>query len=555
MALGLPVAVGLALLLGWGLSLPVLLPPFQGLRSSYPLVADITHSQNQEFSSSYPVREPATPEHAAAQGWLKAQLVDLGYEVHSSPFTVRVASQNLPAENLWVTRPGRHPQVILITTAFDTLPADNPAFSADATGIALLIASARTWANLTPEYTLVFLFADASAYGPAWGAQQFLANTNLPLAAVLEVAPQGQQPTLEYAGFQRGYTPPWLRLMSEILWADMGLAVTAPDPLTEFGQRITPLALSNTGVYLRADLPAVRWRVPVAATNEAANANVEALGWVVSLLDAIPLADLQRPTWFAQGWRFTAGRYVPDGVMVLLACILFLPLWVATVWEWRMQRPRWGTLFPEFGVIVGLLVTVLDGYAVAYMLINQGLLPRYEQFPATPGDAFLLQPTAWAALLIYGFMALFGWFIFRRFYGAARRNVLVFTPHRRLMLLSLLALLTFVSVWVNPYAAIAIWLLPAYLWWWIAPRPGRLGLALNLYLVLLGCLPLILWVAQWDELRFGVWWWFLPLAVAYGTFSPLALLAGVLTLALALRFGLYGLRRSPPLLISHISKN
>jgi hypothetical protein len=85
--------------------------------------------------------------------------------------------------------------------------------------------------------------------------------------------------------------------------------------------------------------------------------------------------------------------------------------------------------------------------------------------------------------------------------------------------------------------------LPAYLWPWIEPRRTLPGKILNTALALTGLLPLLLGLALvFGDPAFGPWWWFFPLAAAYGFIPFLTVIGFLLLVALFIRFLRHGWR-------------
>lgn len=538
LALLMPVTLALVVVLGAGLAQPV---PAASM-SAVPSQLDITRllSDTQALTSLAPERVVGSPETAAARAWIIQQFEALSLTVDTLPFSVTVASEERAGVNVWATSPGERDALVVITAPYDTLPASNAAYRDNAAGVATLLALARTLASAPHHYTWVFLAADSSAYGPAWGAAHF-ARDHQPVA-VLDVNPQlGSNPTpfafLNSSGLYQGYAPLGLREIARqaLRFADQP-AIDASG-LWEWGLRALPYNLSNAAWYLGVGVPAVRFNGEV----ESVARGAETFLRTFDALDPAPTDSVNAPY-----WRITSTHALPNWATPLLQIILFAPLLAFTAIAYRQGRPREEELRPEFTAFLAWAVVGLDGYAIAFSLVAARLLPQYELFPATPGDAFLRQPTWWAALAIYGTMAVMVWYTFWGWRGSGgwgRFADRLTIPHRQTTLLILLSGLVVVTWFVNGFTAVMVLGLPAYLWPWIEPRRTLPGKLINSALAFTGLLPLLLGLGlAFGDPLFGPWWWFFPLAAAYGFVPFLTVLGFILFLALFMRFLRHGWR-------------
>jgi hypothetical protein len=483
----------------------------------------------QELSEENPERVVGSSESAAAREWFAEQFAELGLSVETLPFTVTVASQARAGMQVWATVPGASDAIIIVTAHYDTPKSGG---RDNAAGLASVLELARVFAEEQPRHTLIFLLSDSHEYGLSWGARNFVEQRLTPqqVRAVLALTASDDPRTeLDSAGFQFGYAPLWLRQVgleaAQAADGDVQEAVGVEELLA----RAFPFGMTEHGMFLRGGLPAIGLHAPSAETlGRAAEIALRA----VDALESVPPGA-------AGDWRLSASEYLPAWATLFLPLLLFAPLFLATVLAWLSDRSRWQDLRLEWSVILGLLVAGLDGYAAAFSLQALGLLPRYEWFPATPGDPFLLQIQDWAWIVIYGVAAVFAWYTFGRprSWGHLADVFNIPVAHRRNALLILLCLLV-LAVWLlNSLAAMVLLLPAAYLWPWIAPRPTRRGRLLNTLLALGGLAPLLgvfIGVALTPGL--GLWWWFLTLAAAYGLIPLPVVLAGLLGLALWMRF-------------------
>ena len=191
---------------------------------------------------------------------------------------------------------------------------------------------------------------------------------------------------------------------------------------------------------------------------------------------------------------------------------------------------------PELVALGGASLPIVNGFAAGYSLARLGLLPGYDQFPAAPGDPFLLQPADWAMLVILAVVGVSVWDIWRPSgWGALAQRLQV--PSRRVTLLTVFALAALAAWLLNGFAA-ALLLAPAgWLWPWIQPSRFPAGRALNVFLALGGLLPFMAVVAGLALTPgLGLAWWFLTAGALYGLWPLPASLAFVLSAGLFIRF-------------------
>jgi hypothetical protein len=254
---------------------------------------------------------------------------------------------------------------------------------------------------------------------------------------------------------------------------------------------------------------------------------------------ALPAA----PPGFGLDWRVTETYYLPAAWVLILSLLLFLPVFLATALEFWVQRPHPQALWPEALGLIAAALPWLNAYAVLFIVLQIGLLPKFEVFPATLDDAFLRQPADWAWVLVIVTIGLSFFDVFVRPQGWGRLPDRLTITTRRATLLLVLSVVV-VAVWLlNPFAAVLLLAPAAYQWIWIVPRPVPAGRTLNILLAVGGVLPLMgICLALAFMPAIGVWSWFLFTGALYGLFPfPVVLLLAV-SLALCVRFGWLGLR-------------
>ena len=225
----------------------------------------------------------------------------------------------------------------------------------------------------------------------------------------------------------------------------------------------------------------------------------------------------------------------PRWLNALLQLALFAPLFFITALLYRQHRPRRAELMPELTGVLGVAVTLIDGYLIALALKALGWFPVRETFSA---------PAHWrdwaALLLIYGAMIFFGRSAFRRGGWAQLAEALII-PHRRVTLLLLLSALTLAAWAVDGFAAVSALAVPAYAWLWIEPRHSVMGKLLNSALALVGLAPALL---NLSTQAIGPLAWYLPIGAVYALFPLSSILAFILLISLGVRFAVYGWREA-----------
>jgi hypothetical protein len=493
---------------------------------------DVTRalSDTAFLSAQFPNRVVGSPESARAREWLVGRFADLDLSIETLPFTVTVASQARAGVQVWASVPGASDEAIVVTAHYDT---PEHGGRDNAAGAAALLELARIFSSERPRRTLIFMLSDSREYGRAWGARNFveqrLAAQNVIAALDLDVRSHGAgtQVQVESAGFQFGHAPLWLRQTGlDSIEAAGGQASEAVGA-QELIARAFPFDMTEHGMFLRAGIPAIAFSGGAIETSGRA---AEIWVWTVDALDMIPASS-------SGDWRLTESTYLPAWAALFLPLLLFAPLFLAAAFALRSDRPRLQDFRLELTALLGIVIAGADGYAAAFILQAVRLLPRYEWFPAAPGDPFLLQIQDWVWLVIYGVAAVFAWYTFGRPRSWGHLADQLNVPHRRVTLLMTLTALALAAWLMNGLAAALLMLPAAYLWPWIAPRPTRAGRALNMALALGGVLP---WIGVFSGVALtpglGLWWWFLTLGAAYGLYPLPAVLAGIVGAALCIRF-------------------
>lgn len=527
LALLMPVTLALVGVLGVGLAQPV--PEIR---------VNTTSSQfnDDQFEVDFTVWVDSIAETASKTDSLRSAIAD-HFVGTSLPVETRIFSTTLasstqpPTGQVWVTSPGAVSQAILVSASYAESP--GLTLAGRLRGVATVVELAKVFAQQPHHYTFVFMVSDSRL-----GVEPVTAVDPGQLVAVVDLTRSHfldtEQDLLDGRGLYSGYSPLWLQEAGRIAILSTGRSVAGRSGLMEFFDRALPFHIGKAAAYLGLGTPALRLTV----------FNGLALERLLSTLDALdPLPSESVQTAY---WRLSETHYLPNWATPLLQILLFAPLFVFTVIIYRQGRPREEELRPEFTAFLAWVVVGLDGYAIAFSLVAARLLPQYELFPAAPGDPFLLQPTWWAALALYGTIAAMVGYTFWGWRGsggwgrfADRLNI----PHRQTTLLILLSGFACVTWFVNGFTAVVVFGLPAYLWPWIEPRRTLPGKIINTALALTGLLPLLVGlILAFGDPAFGPWWWFFPMGAAYGFFPLLSVLGFIGFSALFFRFLRHGWR-------------
>jgi hypothetical protein len=543
----MPVTLALVALLAAAFTQPI--PSFSLATTSPQFDVARATTDTEKLTADFPGRITGSSASARARAWIVERFSELGLEVETLPFTVTVASEVLAGEQVWATSPGARDDIILVTAHYDSPQARAAGVMNNAAGIAALLELARIFSAEAHTHTFIFMASDSSVYGPAWGAKNFIQHFDArgQIVAVLELgdtsAQAAQRIRVSGVGLRHGSTPLWMRQIAFTAIEAAGGQVDQPDGVTEYLQRAFPLGTADYATYLRAGIPAIRFDGQLGGGDNRNAADRPAHGRAAELwLRSVDALD-PLPSSTTHYFRLDRARYLSGDVLDYVQILLFAPLFLAAGMAWQKDRPHPDELQPEFTAFLGLVITGLDGYAIAFSLVALRLLPAYEMFPATAGDPFLLRPIWWAALAVYGTVAVFGWLIFRPYRGWGRLADILQIPYRRATLLVVFSALVIVLWFLNGFAASALLGPAAYLWPLIEPRRGLWGKVLNTALALTGLAPFAVCVALFfPAAAFGPWWWFLPLGAAYGLFPFLGVIAFLCGAALLLRFLRLGLR-------------
>jgi hypothetical protein len=230
------------------------------------------------------------------------------------------------------------------------------------------------------------------------------------------------------------------------------------------------------------------------------------------------------------------GRPLPTWTSAALSLGLGAPLFIATVLEFRRQRPIWQQLVPEGLALLGAAAPLLNGYAVLISLVLLKVLPRLGPYPPPTDDAVFRAPNDWITVLLLAVVGFSTWEIWLRRGGWGRLAERLAVSTRRVTLLLALCAVVLLAWPLANFTGALLFSGAALLWPWIEPRRLPAGRAVNAMLVLGGALPFA-GAAVALGLEVGsFWWWFGLMAAAYGVYSLSLTLAFIVAVAIGARF-------------------
>ena len=227
------------------------------------------------------------------------------------------------------------------------------------------------------------------------------------------------------------------------------------------------------------------------------------------------------------------------GFWILLAAIaLFLPLAFATWEAWdaaRADPASRSAIRSELVRAGGWWLIGIAGLLALWAAVVVDLLPEYQAAPATVRDPFLYS-TRWLPILTtLAIMLLVGLLL-----SSLRKKPGLVVSHPlagRAAALSTLALIVVLTLVHNPFAAVWLLVLPAWLWPWIGPTRRPLTGAASVLIVLASAAPLVVAIVVMAgplDVGSGILW-YLFLQAAYVVWSPLTIVASVVMVLAATR--------------------
>jgi hypothetical protein len=529
--------------------------------------ADSAFTTTRLLADSFGGRVTGSEEAHQAAAWISARFHALGLDVETQDFEVTLRGTRRQARNVVArSRSGEGPAVVLMAH-FDGQTTSGQSAGDNAAGVATLLELARVLETRSHRRPVVYVATDAKEWG-SLGAARFAESLKRPgdvLAAVsLDNVSNGVAEHVHVqAGSQGpGFAPLWLRRTAVAAFASVGLRATDVGRATEWFQRTIRLSIADQGPLVSRGIPGInltveardpefarflyhtpgdRWETLLPSSFALLGTGAERLALT---LDRAGNADGPF-TYFALG----EGRMVRAFALYLAAVALFLPLANAVRDSWQASRAdpaARSALRSEMLRALGWWLTAALGLGVTFLLVKSGAIPEYQGYPATIRDPFLYRVRWGPVFTVLGVLVGSALFLtwLRRRAGAGGAHPLA----GRLTALATLLALAAVALLRNPFAAISLLAMPAWIWPWVGPRRRRVTAAASVLLVVASAVPFfVIAVLLARHLILGTKvGWYLFLQAAYGTWSPLTTVMFVVAILAGARLVGTATARLPP---------
>lgn len=519
--------------------------------------ADSAFLTTRVLSEAYANRVTGTDADRHAANYLIAAFRGLGLDTSRQAFPVIARDQQLRARNVIGRGAGTTAGTIVLVAHFDGQPTSDQSAAANASGVGTLLELARVLERHGHRHTIVYLATDAAEWGLA-GARAYAAalpdRRQIIAVISLDHVGNGIGKAVTIAGEGQdgdGFAPLWLRRAAAEAFAAGGVRTTDIGTLGEWVHRVLGITFTDQGPFVTAGVPAInlnveskrpdyadflyhtpgdRWETLKPESFALLGEGAERL---VLALDAAP--PLQGPIHYLG----LGPERMVSGIWIVLAAIaLFVPLLLATWEAWIAARADPASRTAIRSELVQAAGWWLVG--IAFLLavratVAVGLLPAYQWSPATVRDP-LLYTTRWVPVIAtLAIVTLVGLLL-----GSLRKRPGLIVSHPlagRAAALSTLAAVATLAIIHNPFAAVWLLLLPAWLWPWIGPTRRPLTSAASVLIILASAVPLVVAIvvmARPLDVGAGILW-YLFLQAAYLSWSPLTLVTFVVMLFAAFR--------------------
>jgi hypothetical protein len=508
------------------------------------------------LSDSFRFRITGSERGRAAAGWLASRFEQLGLDVQQRKFPLALRGQRVQGYNVLARSGGRLPGAIVLMAHYDGPSTSGPSAGASSSGVGMMMELARVLESRPHRHPFLYVALDAGTWGQvgATDLARSLAGPDSVVAAIsIDHVANGSAEGISIGGVGQGhgYAPLWLRVAAADAFAFDGTQVEDVGPVEEWYLRATRLSQSDQGPLVARGIPAINLgTIPLRPAyarflyhtpgDRVETLEPEAFQMLGAGVERLVLsADRNQE---ATG-PFTYLRVGTDrmvrGVAILLAAIaLFLPLLFTTLEALdasRVDPAARAAFWSEAARAVGWWLVAGLGYLALKGLVVSGALPRFEGYPATERDPFLydvrwLPMLAVLAALVVAAVGL----------AHVRRRLRLVASHPfagRAVALATLVVLAVIALVRNPFAAVWLLALPAWLWPWIGPTRRSLTGATGTILVIVSAVPAFVIAALVGRhfdlgIRTG---WYLFLQSAYGAWSPLTTIMAVVTILAASR--------------------
>jgi len=519
--------------------------------------ADSAFLTTRILSVSYADRVTGSDAARNAANYIAARFTTLGLSATAQEFPLVVKDRLLLGRNVVAQSRGTVPGAIVLVAHYDGQPTSDQSAGDNASGVATVLELARVLERRGHRHPIVYVATDAEEWGLV-GARTYVASLHDPrdvIAAIsLDHVENGVGKAVGINGQGQDdddYAPVWLRRAASDAFAAGGVRTTDIGTLEEWIHRVLGITLTDQGPFIDADIPAVdlgveskrpeyarflyhtpgdRWETLTAESFSLLGNGTERL---VRSLDAAPAPH--GPVHYLG----LGDERMVTGFWILLAAIaLFVPLAFATweAWTAALTDPASRTAIrSELVRAAGWWLIGVAGLLALWVAVVVGLLPEYQAAPATVRDPFLYS-TRWLPILsTFAIMVLVGLLL-----TSLRKRPGLVVSHPlagRAAALSTLAIVAALTLVHNPFAAVWLLVLPAWLWPWIGPTRRPLTGAASVLIVLASAVPLVVAIvvmARPLDVGSGILW-YLFLQAAYVVWSPLTIVSSVVMVLAATR--------------------
>ena len=508
------------------------------------------------LADSFAYRVTGSESAHRAAAWLAGRFEQIGLRSEQQAFEMWLRGVKVRGINVLGRSGGREKGAIVLLAHFDGPLTSIQSAAASASGVGTLLELARVLESRPHRHPFVYVGLDGGTWGQAGAAAvvSALGGPDSVLAAIsIDHVANGEAAGVAVAGVGQGggYAPLWLRIAAADAFAYDAVRVADDGFLEEWYLRTIRLSEEDQGPLVAAGIPAINLgtdpKDPAYARflyhtpgdrSETLDARAFRLlgGGVERLVLSLDRGPRHEGTFTYL--RVGGDRMVRPIAILLAAILLFIPL-LFTTWEAvataRVEPAARTALRSEIVTAVDWWLIGLAGWLVLHAFVVAGIIPRYQIYPAAERDPFLYDVNWLAMVGVLAVMLLAAWGLAR-----VRRRLRLVTAHplagRAVALASLVALAAITLV-VNPFAAVWLLALPAWLWPWIGPTRRPMTGAAGTLLVLLSVLPaLAVGLLVGAQYRLGVrTGWYLFLQAAYGAWSPLTVVMGVVFVLAASR--------------------
>jgi len=491
-----------------------------------------------------------------AAAYIAARFRTLGLTPARQDFPIVIKSVLLRGSNVYARSPGREPGTIVLLAHYDGQPTSDQSAGDNAAGVAVLLELARVLEHQGHRRSIVYVAADATEWGMA-GTRHFVEGLEEPRQIVAAVSLDhienglGGGILIGAEGIEDDYAPLWLRRAAAEAFRAGDVRTLDVGTLEEWVHRTLGVSLTDQSPFIDADVPAINLEVESRRPEYAAFLyHTPGDRWETLDRRSFPLLGvgterlvvaLDAAPWPHGPLHYLTlgGDRMVKGFAILLAAIaLFIPLALATWEAWLAARADPASRLAIRSELVrggGWWLLGAVGLLATWSTVQVGMLPEYENAPPAVRDPFLYS-THWvpvlAVVLIMVVVALL--------LNSMRRKPGLTLSHPlagRATALTTLLVVAVITIVQDPFAAVWLFVLAAWLWPWIGPTRRPLTGAASALIVFASAVPLVIAIGVLGRpLNVGVEiGWYLFLQAAYGTWSGLTVVMFIVMLCAAFR--------------------